>query len=365
MQLYFDADETINLKYISNDDLLFRTESLVQTERKIMHLVLTHILEIMNRRLYAELGFDSMYALMIKKYGYSETSALRRIDAAKLLRSVPEVADRLKAGSLNLSQAVQLQKCLASEAKKGEVVSETRTHEILESIKNCNSFETRQVLAQEFDIPIKINEIVRPQKDGSVRLEMTFTKEQYEELKQAKSYLSHIAHTGSWAEVISVLACKLNQSKMGKQNNSDIKSVKELTFKNTITNSLKLSEKSAVIWDQSLKSKNLDPSQSQADIVSSSSPSPSLNSPIKHGSTPATEVRNLKSLKVTLPSPPLRRSYISVSLKRKLYAQAQGCCQYHSPEGNRCGSQFQIQIDHVCAKKHERSLRNARSVVLN
>ncbi len=27
------ADESINLKYISNDDLIFRTENLVQTER--------------------------------------------------------------------------------------------------------------------------------------------------------------------------------------------------------------------------------------------------------------------------------------------------------------------------------------------
>ncbi len=190
------SDESVNLKYISNDDLLFRTENLVQTERKIMHLVLTHIFEIMNRRLYADLGFDSMYTMMIKKYGYSETSALRRIDAAKLLMSVPEVADRLKAGTLNLSQAVQLQKCLESEAKKGGVVSESKTQEILESLKNCNGFETRKVLAQEFDMPIKIQEIVRPQKDESVRLEITFTKEQFEELKQAKKF--RISYCTQW-----------------------------------------------------------------------------------------------------------------------------------------------------------------------
>lgn len=49
-----------NLKNISNEDLLVKTENLVQTERKIMHLVLTHILEIMDRKLYADLGFDSM-----------------------------------------------------------------------------------------------------------------------------------------------------------------------------------------------------------------------------------------------------------------------------------------------------------------
>ncbi len=215
-----DTSLDFNLKYISNDDLLFRTENLVQTERKIMHLVLMHILEIMNRRLYADLGFDSMYTMMTKKYGYSGASAIRRIDAAKLLKSVPEVADKLKAGTLNLSQACLLQKCLESDAKKGEATSAAKTQEILEKLEDRNSFETRQILAQEFDMPLKNQEIVRPQKDESVRFEMTFTKEQFEELKQAKSFLSHVVHNGSWAEVITVLASKLNQSKRGKQNKS-------------------------------------------------------------------------------------------------------------------------------------------------
>ncbi len=279
------AEENINLKYISNRDLLSRTENLVQTERKIMHLVLTHILEIMDRKLYADLGFNSMFAMLTKKYGYSEPSALRRIDAAKLLRKVPEVADRLKSGALNLSQVVQLQKCLEIEAIKGEIVSVSRTTEILDLLENCNSFETNQVLAQEFDRPLKIQENIRPQKDESVRLEITFTKEQFEELKKAKNLLSHVAHSGSWAEVISVMARKFNQSKLGKS-----------------------------------KSK------------------------IR---TSATNVGDLKSKNVALPGSIQRRPYISVSLKRKIYSQAQGCCQYQSPDGSRCGSQFQVQIDHV------------------
>ena len=294
------AEENINLKYISNDELLFRTENLVQTERKIMHLVLTHILEIMDRKLYADLGFNSMFSMMTKKYGYSEPSALRRIDAAKLLRKVPEVANRLKSGTLNLSQAVQLQKCLEAEAKKGDSVSEIRTYEILNLLENCNGFETKQVLAQEFDIPLKVQEVVRPQKDESVRLEITFTKEQFEELKKAKNLLSHISHSGSWAEIISVMARKFNHSKLGKSN-----------------------------------------------LVKTDS---------------ATEVRDLKSEKISSPSPLLRRPYIPVSLKRKLYTGAQGCCQYQSPDGNRCGSQFQIQIDHVTpvALGGETSFENLR-----
>ena len=86
----------------------------------------------------------------------------------------------------------------------------------MERLESCNGFETKQLLAQEFDLPLKVQEIIRPQKDESVRLEITFTKEEFEELKQARSLLSHIAHSGSWSEVISVMARKFNQSKLGK-----------------------------------------------------------------------------------------------------------------------------------------------------
>ncbi len=288
------AATNIHLKYISNDDLLFRTKNLVQTERKIMHLVLAHILEIMSRKLYAELGFDSMYTMMTKKYGYSEASAIRRIDAAKLLRSVPEVAERLKSGTLNLSQACLLQKCLESDAKKGETTSVAKTQEILEKLEACNGFETRQVLAKEFDMPLKIQDIVRPQKDESVRLEITFTKEQFEELKQAKSFLSHIAHTGSWAEVISVLASKLNQSKSGKPSKEKLGST--------------------------------------ADFTADSKNSKSIGHPLLNLDSQASIAR---------PKP------ISIYLKRELFEKAQGSCQYTTPSGLRCGSRFQIQIDHI------------------
>ncbi len=276
------AEENMNLKNVSNEVLLLRTENLVHTERKIMHLVLIHILEIMDRKLYADLGYDSMYTMMTKKFGYSEPSALRRIDAAKLLKKVPEVTDRLMSGALNLSQAVQLQKCLVSKALKGESVSKIKTYEILEKLENCNGFETRQLLAQEFDLPLKIQEIVRPQKDESVRLEITFTKEQFQELKKAKSLLSHVAHSGSWAEVISVMARKSNQSKLGKS---------------------------------------------------------TLGS--------ATEPKLSKLETVRAPAHITLRPHISVHIKRKLYVEAEDCCQYETSDGSRCGSQYQVQIDHI------------------
>ena len=71
------------------------------------------------------------------------------------------------------------------------------------------------------------------------------------------------------------------------------------------------------------------------------------NGLFKSDSSSAAEVADLKSEKVSVSSSELKRSYIPLPLKRKLYAEAQGCCQYESSNGVRCGSQFQIQLDHV------------------
>ena len=81
--------------------------------------------------------------MMIKKYGYSEASAIRRIDAAKLLRSMPEVAERLKSGTLNLSQVCLLQKCLESDVKNGDASSVAKTQDILENLESCNGSENQ------------------------------------------------------------------------------------------------------------------------------------------------------------------------------------------------------------------------------
>ncbi|WP_413613084.1 DUF222 domain-containing protein [Bdellovibrio sp. HCB-110] len=197
----------MSLQNISNSELISRMEKLVRTERKITHLILLHILEIDERKLYAEMGFDSMYAYLTRGLGYSESSAYRRLQSARLLKQVPAVAEKLEEGSLNLSQLTQVQKCLKEQSQNsGQLLSASATMRVLEKIENKNTFETEKVLAIEFDHPIQIHESIKPQKDESVRIEFTLSKEQMEALEQAKSLLSHICPEGTWSEVISYLA---------------------------------------------------------------------------------------------------------------------------------------------------------------
>jgi hypothetical protein len=144
----------MELKQISNQELLSRLDKLVRTERKLTHVILAHINEVESRRLYAELGFDSMFKYLTSHCGYGEDSAYRRLQAARLLKKAPEIAEKIEQGALNLTQLTQVQKCLRQEQQSGSVVSADQTLQILEQIQNKSSYETKKVLALEFNQPL-------------------------------------------------------------------------------------------------------------------------------------------------------------------------------------------------------------------
>ncbi|WP_413944163.1 HNH endonuclease [Bdellovibrio sp. HCB-162] len=281
----------MELKNISNNELVQRLEKLVRTERKITHLVLLHIAEIEDRKIYAERGYDGMYSYLTRGLGYSEGSAYRRLHSARLLKQVPAVAEKIENGSLNLTQLTQVQKHLKEDLRAGNKPSPERTEKILEGLQYKNTFETQKTLAVEFNQPIQKSETLRPQADDSVRIEITLTAEQFQELEQAKSLLSHICPDGSWAEVISTLAKGFNQKKLvGKSKLG------------STSNSVRASDQTRT----------------------------------------STQVVN--AAMVLQP----RRKYLSIQKKRKLFNQANHCCEYTDSQTlKRCGSKFQLEVDHV------------------
>jgi len=201
----------MDLSQIENHELLNRLEKLSHSERKITHLILWHILEFENRRLYADRGFSSCFEYLTQGLGYSEGSANRRLQSARLLKQVPEAAEKIEGGSLKLSQLAQVQKCLRHEKQNGKPLTTARAKEILSLVENKNTFETEKVLAKEFNRPIEACEKLQPQKDNSVKLEIILTAEQMQELELAKSLLSHVCVQATWAEVITYLAASHNK----------------------------------------------------------------------------------------------------------------------------------------------------------
>ncbi len=290
---------------LSNEQLLAQTKKIIQSERKITHLILQHINEIEDRKIHLSLGYDGMYSYLTRGLGYSESAAYRRMQSARLLRKAPELSAKIQNGSLNLSQMTVLNKSLAhfeknlnsnttqSSNQDVDQNSDTTQSAVLNKlcqvaaqIEHKNAFETEKVLAQAFDLPITKAERIKPQQDDSIRMEIILTAEQFAVLKQAQSLLSHTCPGGSIADVIATLA----------QN----------------------------FVDKKMKSPKAEPNVIAKELT--------------QAATAMAIQENKKPY----------RQYISVHTKRSLLQKANHCCEYvdHKTQ-QRCNSKYQLEIDHI------------------
>lgn len=178
-------------------------------------------------------------------------------------------------------------------------------------LENCNGFQTKQILAKEFDLPIQRFEKTLPQKDESVTVQINFSKDDFENIQQLKSLMSHVVHDGSLSKIFAILAKEKIQSRRGKYRTEKPKP-------NRSTDDLKE------------PTENHNSGQSGAGSVS-------------QNLTPC--------LTVTQAHPPIskksRRIYFSVHLRRELLAKADHRCQYQDSKGQRCSSNYQLQTDHI------------------
>ncbi len=93
----------MNLKHLTDQTLLSDTKSLVRQEQALLTKILWHLKEVDGRRLYSELKYGSLFDYCTKELGYSESSAQRRIIAARALAQFPEIAPKIETGDLTLA----------------------------------------------------------------------------------------------------------------------------------------------------------------------------------------------------------------------------------------------------------------------
>jgi len=110
------------LQNLSDKELLNRIEVLVKKEKEITIAVIEHLQEIQERRLFAELGYSSLFAYCTKHLKYSDSDAYYRINSMKLTKAVPAAKEKISSGELSLTNATKvfatLKECPAARPEK-------------------------------------------------------------------------------------------------------------------------------------------------------------------------------------------------------------------------------------------------------
>ncbi|MBX3019059.1 MAG: HNH endonuclease [Bdellovibrionaceae bacterium] len=333
---------------LTDASLVDRFQKLVRTERKITHLILECIAEIDRRQLYLDKAFPSLFEYLTQAHGYSAGAAQRRISAARLLKEVPQVAAKIEAGQINLSQiALTVQTIKQAEKQFSEKMDSEAKLELLEKLEAKSFVETQQILRQELKVDFNVPDRAQHHADGSVTLTITFSREQYADWVKAGELASHAAPTEKAAELAHYLAKKeiarrtdisrrglrsARRSKLCKTEGLEGAAVKS---PRAIAQLKSASESEAHLCDFANHDSDVARvSESEVPPTHSSSGAPSVDVP--SGRRPP----------LPRPNPSRHPRQIPPSLRKSLLRHA--ACRYRDPRsGKICGSRRYLQIDHI------------------
>ncbi len=295
-----------NIKKLSDKTLLAQTDLLALEHRKNSILLLRHLREIEVRRLFVDLGFTSMHKYCIQQLKFSEGETQRRLTSARLLTELPEIEEKIEAGSLSVTNLSKIQSFLKQEKAASHTLSKEEKLDLIEEMQNKSTREVEKELISLSHQPALLAEKFQGAKASMLLSEVGQDYQKFE------THLSE-EHQALLTEFKNLYAHELNG-----HGNGDV-----LVF---------LLEKA--VQHKKKKMGLIDKTKPLLKKVKSANKSDATNA----APPPSAPKVNITPY----------RKYISVHTKKHIWQRAQSCCEHRdSASQKRCASKFALQIDHV------------------
>jgi len=140
-----------SLKGLSDKELVGRLRQLVREEQNLTLLILPHIAEVGRREIYLQKAFSTLTEYCISELGYGESSAWRRVRAARVIKDIPEVYDLMKSKKLSFSAVLQI----------ANVIDASNKNTLLTRVVGKSKSQIDRILA-EYQIPQAIPDMAKP-----------------------------------------------------------------------------------------------------------------------------------------------------------------------------------------------------------
>ena len=194
--------DAMTLKHLSDIDLLTVTKNAAKKERAITTEVLRHLQEMERRRLFADLGFSSLFDYAVTEMHYSEDQALRRISAMCLLKELPKIEEKIKDGSLTLTNLSKAQTYFRHKKKSAKVTPEEKLA-LLEKLENKSSREAEKILLA-LDPMSPRTDRVKAVSEENVEICFTAPAALLEKINELKALLAHSHPNANLAELFAL-----------------------------------------------------------------------------------------------------------------------------------------------------------------
>jgi hypothetical protein len=181
---------------------------LVREERRITNDILNMISCCEVSRDYLRLGHPSLFAWLVRGHGYSESSAYRRIEGARLLKAVPEVGRKLESGEVSLTQIAKVQSAARAQEKatRQKVTSADKSAAVT-AVSGKSRLVGEQSLLKFFPAaqPSTSRDHSTAVDHETLRLSFNISQEVMNDLTRANEILSHAVPSGANGEILARL----------------------------------------------------------------------------------------------------------------------------------------------------------------
>ena len=313
-----NTNMNMNLKRLTNSNLDQNLRKLVATERELLVEILAHIAEVDRRKLHLAMAYPSLFEYLTKHIGYSNGSAQRRIDAARLSNDVPDLGATLESGKINLSQVTLLQKTIRQVQTESKTkISKDLKNEIVNDLKGKTFPESELAINKALNVQVKTVSKTSRQQDESVRLEVTLTKEQWQKLEQMRELLSNSLPNGSWDQVLEYVADKFIRGRSHNSNGKSNRTKEHAYNKNmAISKNVSADEYATVGINENV-------------------------------SVSVSVCKNIIENESEKPKVEPMRTAIKKSTYRQILSKDQRCQYIDKNTKKQCGSKWQLNLDHI------------------
>jgi len=324
---------TYNFKYLSDEKLILNLRSLVKQERELQMELLHHLKEVENRRLYLQKGYSSFFAYLTEELKYSEGAAQRRIQAMRLIKSIPAVEKKLKTGKISLTVASQVQGYIQRENKRRKTektpkLSPVEKLDLVQKLEGTSSRTCEKKLAQispEIGIPKEKTKIITPE---MTQIQFVANQDLMNKIQRLKELTFHTNPEGKYEDLFSKLV-EIALDKLDPERRDNRR-------KKRSTQSV-ASGKTEEKLNQPKKPSN--------------TPKPLPWGPQKPQGGEGLKAKQLAPPPSPRPAPPapkVKSRYIPKKIKDQIWLRDNGRCQYKDKHnGKVCGSKHGLQMDHV------------------
>lgn len=196
-----------SLHKLSDQELIKEVSEMAKRERELTLQILHYLREVERRRLYAAQGFPSLFEFCTSALGYSAGATQRRLASMRLLKTFPELEEKVRAGDLKLSQLAQADSFFKQEEKQNNPLPREKKEEVLKNLAGQSTRQTERKLLSLSSEPQNLRpEKINPLSDQLTELRFIADKNLMALLDEVKALAFHKNPNPNLAELLKLMA---------------------------------------------------------------------------------------------------------------------------------------------------------------